>query len=93
MSTQPLTLVPKIWGEPLKPRREILWLQEGKKCHWCGRPTRLVEGDSGDQATIDHVIPRYKGGSNDINTSLVPVVTVTVAGTLRTCEVFQRDIY
>lgn len=65
MSTAPLTLVPREWhDEPLKPRRERLWLAAGKMCHWCGCPTRLVEGDDKDQATVDHVIPRFKGGSN-----------------------------
>lgn len=62
MSTQPIALVPKPWGEYLKPRRERLWLAEGKICYWCKCPTRLVDGDPWDQATVDHVIPRYKGG-------------------------------
>lgn len=51
--------------EPTPPRRERLWIKEGKKCHWCGCPTRLVAGDAQDQATVDHVIPRCKGGTND----------------------------
>lgn len=46
-------------------RRELLWIQEGKKCHWCGRETRLCDELDWDQATTDHVVPRYKGGSDD----------------------------
>jgi 5-methylcytosine-specific restriction endonuclease McrA len=58
--------LPQRWtDEPTPPRRERLWIKEGKKCHWCGHPTRLVAGDALDQATVDHVIPRYKGGTND----------------------------
>ena len=53
------------WGEPQKPRRELLWLKEGKKCHWCGKPTRLTDEDAWDQATVDHILPRYKGGGNE----------------------------
>lgn len=58
MSAQVITLLPI----PLKPRRERLWLAGGKICHWCKGPTRFVDGDPWDQATTDHVIPRYKGG-------------------------------
>jgi hypothetical protein len=62
-----LQIVPaRVWSDvPTSPRREALWLKEGKKCHWCGRPTRLVAGDAPDQATTEHIIPRYKGGTND----------------------------
>jgi hypothetical protein len=57
---------PKVWStEPTPRRRERLWIKEGKKCHWCGRATRLTAEDAADQATIDHILPRYKGGSND----------------------------
>jgi hypothetical protein len=51
--------------EPRKSRRELLWIKEGKKCHWCGCRTRICYDHSWDKATIDHVIPRYKQGSND----------------------------
>ena len=58
--------LPQSWTDaPKPPRRERLWIKEGKRCHWCGRPTRLVAGDALDQATIDHVIPRYKGGTSE----------------------------
>ena len=58
--------LPQSWTDaPKLPRRERLWIKEGKKCHWCGHPTRLVAGYALDQATVDHVIPRYKGGTND----------------------------
>ena len=53
------------WGDPKKPRRELLWLQEGQKCRWCGKPTRLIDEQTWDQATIDHILPRYKGGGNE----------------------------
>ncbi|CAN5951001.1 unnamed protein product [Sphagnum jensenii] len=67
MSASQITLVQKAWSdEPMKPRRERLWLAEGKVCHWCKCPTRmLADAVSWDCATCDHIIPRYKGGSND----------------------------
>lgn len=69
MNAEDLLQIPapaKVWQEePTPPRRELLWIREGKKCHWCGRPTRLTAQPDPDQATTEHIIPRYKGGSND----------------------------
>ena len=39
----------------------------GKKCHYCRKPTRvnyLNDDPSLDHATLDHVIPKSKGGTN-----------------------------
>src|SRR5277367_354339 len=60
-------LIPINFGSftPNKTRREYLWIKEGKKCHWCSRPTRMVNDTSWDKATTEHVIPKYKGGTND----------------------------
>jgi 5-methylcytosine-specific restriction endonuclease McrA len=63
-----LQIVPpaKVWNDPpTPPRRERLWLAAGGLCHWCGQPTRMVSDNSWDKATIDHVIPRWRGGSNE----------------------------
>lgn len=61
----------RVWTEePTPRRRERLWIREGKKCHWCGRATRLVAEEAADQATIDHILPRYKGGMSE-DTNLV----------------------
>ena len=38
---------------------------EGKKCHWCGKPTRLCSENDPDQAAIEHIIPKCKGGTNE----------------------------
>lgn len=67
MSTNPSNLIPmRVWNDiPTPPRREALWIAEERKCHWCGIPTRLCAEDAADQATIEHIIPRYKGGTND----------------------------
>jgi 5-methylcytosine-specific restriction endonuclease McrA len=48
------------------PRRKLLWLNADKKCHWCGRATLLCDNAAPDQATVDHVIPRGRGGPNAI---------------------------
>ena len=48
------------------PRRKILWLQADKRCHWCGRATLLCDNVAPDQATVDHNIPRGRGGPNSI---------------------------
>lgn len=54
------------WNDPpLPPRREALWLAEGKKCHYCGIPTRLIADNAWDQATIEHIIPRGRGGTSE----------------------------
>ena len=44
--------------------RERLWHQAGKRCHWCGRETLFCLEPVFDQATVDHIIPRCRGGSS-----------------------------
>jgi hypothetical protein len=56
----------RVWSDvPTPTRREVLWISEGKKCHFCGKPTRLCSEIADDQATTEHLIPRCKGGTND----------------------------
>lgn len=43
-----------------------LWLRADKKCHWCSRPTLLCDDDVPSQATVDHIIPRGRGGTNSL---------------------------
>lgn len=57
---------PRPFSPPQKKRREALWLKHGRKCHWCGCETLLDATPSKwNMATVDHVIPRYKGGTNE----------------------------
>ncbi len=44
--------------------RERLWHQAGKRCHWCGLETLLCLEPVFNQATVDHVVPRCRGGSS-----------------------------
>ena len=56
----------RVWSDvPTPTRREVLWIKEGKKCHFCGKPTRLCKEGDHDQATTEHLIPRGNGGTND----------------------------
>lgn len=55
-----IDLMPDLMPRPR--RREILWLREGKRCYWCGRETVMTDNQQPNQATVDHVIPGYKGG-------------------------------
>jgi 5-methylcytosine-specific restriction endonuclease McrA len=63
---------PRSWLD-IPSRREILWNKASRKCHWCGNPTLLnpLRADGSrdphawNKATIDHVIPRYKHGTDD----------------------------
>jgi 5-methylcytosine-specific restriction endonuclease McrA len=50
--------------------RRDMFAAQRKKCHWCGRTMRLLDNKPYvdpplDQATIDHVIPRTRGGTNE----------------------------
>jgi hypothetical protein len=62
MSTSPFLVVTK---KTTNSKRRSLWQNANGKCHWCRCDTRLVDDNSWDRATVDHVIPRYRGGSND----------------------------
>lgn len=57
-------VVPIYQSSQPNPRRYILWQQEGRKCHWCGCDTLYTDDQVWDQATIDHILPRYRGGGN-----------------------------
>lgn len=52
-------------GKLVPSRREVLWLREDRVCHWCQQPTSYVTGTAWDAATVDHILPVYKGGTND----------------------------
>ena len=62
MSASPFLVVS---AKTTNSKRRSIWQNAKGKCHWCGCDTRLVDDNSWDRATIDHVIPRYRGGSND----------------------------
>lgn len=48
----------------MKTLRERLWLFGGKRCHYCGKRTRLnCKPEATDRATKDHKIPVCRGGS------------------------------
>lgn len=42
-----------------------IWERDSKQCHWCGAATILTRHSIPNQATMDHVLPSSKGGSND----------------------------
>jgi hypothetical protein len=65
MSANPsLTLV-----APFKPsnRREKLWEKHGRKCHWCGCDTQISWNNAATDSTIDHILPRSDGGTDDLS--------------------------
>jgi hypothetical protein len=45
------------------PAVQELFLRDGSKCVWCSRQLGLTRGD----ATLDHVIPKSRGGLNMID--------------------------
>lgn len=66
MSTNPVIVMPKVWSDvDTPPLRERLWIEAGKACYWCKKPTRYSKDQAWDSTTIDHVMPRYKGGTSD----------------------------
>lgn len=44
----------------LRHKRKIIWLQSNKKCFYCGEELEFKK------STLDHVIPRSKGGNSYI---------------------------
>ncbi len=47
--------------------RERLWHQAGKRCHWCGHETLFCLEPVFNQATVDHIVPRCRGGSSKMS--------------------------
>lgn len=52
-----------------KTRRALAVRDGGLACHWCGQRLQDDLGGSNrpDFATIDHVVPRSRGGSSDLS--------------------------
>jgi len=59
-----------VW-EPIKPRSEItrLAMRDGWECRYCA--VRLGMDDDRERPTVDHVIPRSRGGSNDMTNKVL----------------------
>jgi 5-methylcytosine-specific restriction endonuclease McrA len=53
---------------PKRSRKIAVWERDGFECRYCGRPVALPEPETPAclWATVDHAIPRSKGGSNRI---------------------------
>jgi 5-methylcytosine-specific restriction endonuclease McrA len=57
-------------GREWRGKREYLFLRENGCCFYCNRPVEFrgwswpYKGPEIDDATIDHIIPHSKGGSN-----------------------------
>lgn len=69
--------------DPRLPLRFRLWLRQAGNCHWCGRLMRMWERRAlASMATLDHVVPCCKGGSDDADN--------IVAACLR-CNVLKGD--
>lgn len=58
------------WWSKNYPRRLHLAMRDGEVCHWCGAALNIKikshKEASPPRATLDHVIPRSAGGSNDL---------------------------
>lgn len=46
----------------IKIRRQLL--KRDPHCHWCGHRVQEIYGDASNKATLEHVIPLDRGGSN-----------------------------
>lgn len=62
------------WGDKRDRLRRVLWSTQGGVCGLCGvtmLPFKSCDSLDGDGATIDHVIPRSKGGPDRLGNMLV----------------------
>ena len=60
----------KFWKASAKIKNDV-WKTTGGLCLYCGKETLPFGGNEEDAFVVDHLIPRIKGGTNDIN-NLVP---------------------
>lgn len=60
----------------IKLARIIIWKKQGGKCYYCERPTRLPKRRntgslSDDIATLDHIVPKSRGGDKSTRRNCV----------------------
>lgn len=53
-------------------KRELVWKRDGGRCQKCGieclrRTARVPRSEAWQRGEIDHVIPKSKGGTNDVD--------------------------
>jgi len=55
-------------------KKMAIWKRDHYKCYYCNRKCYTIDNmylrDKGELATVDHLIPRWQGGSNE-ETNLV----------------------
>jgi len=52
-------------SQPYKRKlKAVLRERHGDNCHWCGKPMCFETNQEPLSATIEHVIPKSKGGTN-----------------------------
>ena len=60
-------------SKQLKERKRAVWLRDNFICQYCGLDLKLdyaehiLNPTKGGYITIDHVIPKYKGGGNSMS--------------------------
>lgn len=47
-------------------RRATLRKYQGNQCCWCGKPMQQTNREKWDFETIEHLLPRSKGGTDEI---------------------------
>jgi 5-methylcytosine-specific restriction endonuclease McrA len=63
--------------QPGNPQKNRLWREQGQECAYCKKKVRRKN------ATIDHIVPRARGGTNAVTNKVV---------TCRACNESKGDL-
>ena len=66
-------------------KRERVWMRSGGLCAYCGMPLSVRE------MTMDHVVPRSRGGESRVANLVAACATCNVAKGARTAEEFLAE--
>ena len=72
-------------------RRLVLWMRSGGLCHYCRNPMSFTI-DKPHSLTIDHVIPRSKGGRNTLKNTVAACRTCNQAKADKDASEFLKTI-
>lgn len=72
-------------ARPTKATRNLVWRDSNRRCAYCNKPLTK------ETFTLDHVIPKSKGGSSDASNLVVSCIPCNESKANKSLEKFMKE--